>query len=199
LVSILESEASGRLDQKRDHIVTGLERHTYCRPQGATYPIRAIRTHDYLYVRNFKPDRWPTGGPTFISSNKAPHGDIDDGPFKDFFFAPKTIKKFPLPYRLAVAKRPLEELYDVRADPHQIKNLADDLKYAEIKKSLWQRMQKHLEETNDPRLRDQDPWQHYIYRQVEGFGATYNFSLTEQQRAEALERSKHEVSPGAKK
>ena len=25
------------------------------------YPMRAIRTHDFLYVRNFAPDRWPTG------------------------------------------------------------------------------------------------------------------------------------------
>ena len=51
LVSLLESERNGRVDPDRDHIVTGLERHTYCRPNGATYPIRAIRTHNYSAAR----------------------------------------------------------------------------------------------------------------------------------------------------
>ena len=78
-------------------IIPGLERHTYCRPNGATYPIRAIRTHRYLYLRNFKPDRWPTGGPDFLSSNKAPHGDIDDGPFKDYLLSDQTKALFPIP------------------------------------------------------------------------------------------------------
>ena len=36
------------------------------------YPMRAIRTADYLYIRNFKPDRWPCGDPY---SDKGPSGD----------------------------------------------------------------------------------------------------------------------------
>ena len=27
------------------------------------YPVRCIRTEQYLYVRNFKPDLWPAGNP----------------------------------------------------------------------------------------------------------------------------------------
>ncbi len=199
LMPLLKSQRNGRLDPLRDHIVTGLERHTYCRPGGATYPIRAIRTHDYLYIRNFKPERWPTGGPNFISSNKAPHGDIDDGPFKDFLLLDQTRVKFPQACQLGVGKRPLEELYNVHSDPHQIKNLADDRQHSALKKNLWKRLKTELLKTADPRIEGEDPWQHYIYRQVEGFGATFNMSLSKKERGAAHARGKHEVSPVAKK
>lgn len=198
LIPLLNSDRNGRLDEDRDHVVTGLERHTYCRPGGATYPIRAIRTHDYLYIRNLTPDRWPTGGPEFISSNKAPHGDIDDGPFKDFMLRDQTRIDFPLAFELGFGKRPLEELYDVHSDPHQINNLAENPQHAEAKQKLWGRLKAHLKETADPRIDGKDPWRNYIYRQVEGFGATYNMSLTEKERAAARARGKHRVSPGAK-
>ena len=33
------------------------------------YPARAIRTDRYLYVRNFKPDRWPAGDPEYNYMN----------------------------------------------------------------------------------------------------------------------------------
>ena len=199
LLPLLTSTRSGRIETSRDHIVTGLERHTYCRPDGATYPIRAIRTHDYLYLRNFRPDRWPSGGPVFISSNKAPHGDIDDGPFKDHVLSERVRHDFPFPVATAIAKRPLEELYDVRKDEHQIQNLADDPTLADVKNQLWQRLRQHMEDTSDPRLVDHDPWQNYIYRQTDGFGATYNMSLSDEERAAALNRSKHAVSPGSRK
>jgi uncharacterized sulfatase len=198
LMSLLVANRNGRLVQDRDHIVTGLERHTYCRPGGATYPIRAIRTHDYLYIRNFQPNRWPTGGPEFISSNKAPHGDIDDGPFKNFMLLDQTRIKFPLAFQVGFGKRPLEELYDVHADPHQINNLADDPEMAKVKHELWARLEAYLRETDDPRIEGKDPWREYIYRQVDGFGATYNLSLSEEQRIAARARGKHAVSPGAK-
>ncbi len=198
LLPLLTSDRGGHVDPQRDFVVTGLERHTYCRPAGATYPIRAIRTSDYLYVRNFEPRRWPTGGPEFTSSNKAPHGDIDDGPFKDFMLLDQTRKHFPLAFDLGFGKRPLEELYDLRVDPHQIKNLSANPSYARVKDELWSRLKAYLIETGDPRIRDEDPWSDYVYRQVEGFGATYNMSLSEAERIAARARGKHAVSPGAK-
>lgn len=198
LVALLKSKEHGQIEVSRSSIVTGLERHTYCRPSGGTYPIRAIRTHDYLYIRNFSPDRWPTGGPTFISSNKAPHGDIDDGPFKDFMLRDQTRIDFQLAFELGFGKRPLEELYAVKSDPHQIKNLANDPAHAAAKQRLWNQLREYLQNTRDPRVSGQDPWQAYIYRQTEGFGATFNMSLSEEERAIARMRGKHSVSPGAK-
>lgn len=193
LLPLLETNESGRVAAARDHIVTGLERHTYCRENGATYPIRSIRTHDFLYIRNFEPDRWPTGGPEFISSNKAPHGDIDDGPFKDFMLREGVRLDFPSAFQMGFGKRPLEELYDCNADPHQVTNLADDPQYSDVKQRMWTRLESYLQATKDPRVQGEDPWQHYPYRQIDGFGATYNSTLTDQERAAARDRGKHAV------
>ena len=34
------------------------------------YPIRGLRTRDFLYLRNFAPERWPAGDPPI-------YGDVD--------------------------------------------------------------------------------------------------------------------------
>lgn len=193
MLPLLESNVNGRLDPDRDHVVTGMERHTWCRPDGATYPMRAIRTHDHLYIRNFEPDRWPSGGPDFISSNKAPHGDLDDGPFKDFLLRPETRRDFPREFEAGLGKRPLEELYDCRADPHQMQNLAADPDHAQVRERLWARLESVLQAGADPRLSGQDPWQGYAYRQIDGFGATFNRTLSDEERAAARDRGKHAV------
>ena len=193
LMPLLKTAREGRIEDERDHVVTGLERHTWCRPEGAGYPIRAIRTHDYLYVRNFEPDRWPSGDPDFTSSNKAPYGDIDDGLMKDFMLRPETRRDFPREYQLSIGKRPAEELYVIASDPHQIDNRADDPEFAEVKKKLWARLESYLKETADPRMEDRDPWQGYVYRQQEGYGATFNRSLSAEERKAALSRGKHAV------
>ncbi len=193
ILPVLVQPGSGQLDATRDHVVTAMERHTWCRPDGGTYPMRAIRTHKYLYIRNFEPDRWPSGGPEFISSNKAPHGDLDDGPFKDFMVRPETERDFPTAYAAAFGKRPLEELYDCQTDPDQMNNLADDPEHASVKAELWERLADHLNAGDDPRMRGEDPWQGYAYRQIDGFGATYNRLLSDEERAAAQDRGKHAV------
>lgn len=174
----------------RDAVFTAMERHTMCRPDGATYPMRAIRTSQHLYIRNFAPDRWPTGGP-FLSSNKTLHGDIDGAPTKDFLLSDKGRKTFPEQYRLCVDKRAPEELYDIAADPGQIHNLAGDARYEDIRARLRSRLQSYLEETNDPRIEGLDPWQSYAYHQTVGYGASFNRSLPESVRQEAGGRSTH--------
>ncbi len=193
LVPLLEAEGSGRLDPSRDRALTGMERHTWCRPAGATYPMRAIRTHDYLYIRNFEPERWPSGGPEFISSNKAPHGDVDDGPFKDFMLRPETRERFPVQFDLAFGKRPGEELYDCRSDPDQMVNLAGDPDHESVRAALAARLEDELRRGGDPRVAGRDPWQEYPYRQIDGFGATFNRTLSAEERETAKTRGKHAV------
>jgi len=178
-----------RTGARRDCVYTGMERHTWCRPEGATYPMRAIRTRDFLYIRNFKPDRWPTGGPDFVSSNKTFHGDVDEGPTKTFMVAQP--EKYPRQFEQSFGKRPEEELYDLAKDEFQMNNVAADGKYKEPKEKLWARLRKCLEETGDPRIAGQDPWQGYVYRQTIGFGATFNRSLPESEREEARKRASH--------
>jgi uncharacterized sulfatase len=183
LLSVLTSDKEGMVDPLRNQVFTGLERHTYCRPEGATYPCRAIRTHDFLYIRNFEPDRWPTGGPLFISSNKTVHGDVDACPTKAFLVEHRD--SLPHFYQWNFGKRPREELYDVRNDPGQIKNLADHPDYVQIKNDLADRLSAYLRMTNDPRIEGKDPWRNYIYHQENGFGSTYNRSLPKHRRTRA--------------
>jgi uncharacterized sulfatase len=190
LLPVLFTEGSGIVGKARDQLITGIERHTWCRPDGATYPVRAIRTMDYLLLINYEPDRWPTGGPEFVSSNRTFHGDVDACPTKSFMVEPENQVKYATQYQLCFGKRPDEELYEIAYDPYQIHNLADDPAYKQIKEDLRKRLEDHLKATGDPRMEGKDPWQAYIYHQTDGFGATYNMSLPEH------ERARHALRPG---
>jgi hypothetical protein len=72
LMGILTSEKSGNVEPDRDAVVTGRERHAWCRIDGAGYPGRMIRTRDYLYIRNYEADRWPAGDQP---RRLTPHGE----------------------------------------------------------------------------------------------------------------------------
>ena len=61
LMNILTSNKSGQVDKNRGKAFTGKERHNMCREDKGGYPCRAVRTKDFLYIRNFEPDRWPAG------------------------------------------------------------------------------------------------------------------------------------------
>src|SRR5690606_13258226 len=54
MLPILMSEKEGEAEKERKPIFTATESHTWCRPEGAIYPARAIRTTEYLYIRNFE-------------------------------------------------------------------------------------------------------------------------------------------------
>jgi uncharacterized sulfatase len=188
LLPILLTKKQGIVDPKRKRVFTATERHTWCRPNGATYPVRAIRTRDYLYMRNYEPDRWPTGGPEFVSSNKTFHGDVDACPTKTFMVKAANQKKYAKEYQLCFGKRPAEELYKITDDPGQLNNLADNPKYSKTKEKLSKELTDYLTETGDPRINGEDPWQFYIYHQTDGFGARYNKSLSAEERARATLR-----------
>jgi N-sulfoglucosamine sulfohydrolase len=177
---------AGEKQDGRDCVYTAMERHTWCRPEGAGYPMRALRTADHLYIRNFAPDRWPTGGPEFISSNKTTNGDVDGGPTKDFMTAPANQRKFARQYALAFGKRPAEELYELASDPDQMKNLAADPKHKAAKDGLSTRLEAYLKQTGDPRIEGRDPWQSYVYHEETGYGAKFNRSLSEEERKKAM-------------
>jgi hypothetical protein len=123
LLGLLTSR--GPAPAHRDHLLTGKERHAWVRQGGLGYPCRALRTDDYLYIRNFKPERWPAGDPEPGGDNDRTFGDIDDGPTKSFMRGSPDPQVRRL-WVLAVAKRPAEELYDLNSDPDELINLADD-------------------------------------------------------------------------
>ena len=57
-------------------------------------------------------------------------------------------------FDLTLNLRPEEELYDLRVDPDQQKNLFDNDKYAAKRVELSERLMSVLEQTADPRLSD---------------------------------------------
>ena len=145
LMPVFTSGRSGRVDPERDHVLTGRERHTHARPDNVGYPARAIRTDDYLYIRNFKPDRWPAGDPEG-------YHDIDGSPTKAYLLENRDEPAIDRLAELAVGQRPEEELYAVRDDPDGLRNLAGDPQYATVKEQLWQRLERSLREQGDPRV-----------------------------------------------
>ena len=66
----------------RDVVFLERERHANVRVGSTGYPTRAIRTRDFLYIRNFRPERWPVGDPQAYKDPDQPFGDCDDGPAK---------------------------------------------------------------------------------------------------------------------
>jgi uncharacterized sulfatase len=185
LLPLLQSDAEGVSEGSREFVVTAMERHTYTRPDGGLYPSRAIRTRDFLYIRNYEPDAWPTGGPEFISSNKTTHGDVDAGDTKRFMTTDENQQRYPVEYQLSFGKRPAEELYEIANDPDQVNNLADNSRYADVKRELAKQLEEYLSATGDPRVRGETPWQDYVYHQYGAFGSNYNKSLSEDERRRA--------------
>ena len=128
------------------------------------YPHRALRTDDFLYIRNFKPNRWPEGNPHDQESGKpfskdaltnntfTTFADMDAGPTKAWLVMNGDTKEGKRYYDFAFGKRPGEELYDLKSDPDQVVNLASDKKYASVRKKLSERLITTLRDNGDPRV-----------------------------------------------
>ena len=67
-------------------------------------------------------------------------------------------------FQLAFAKRPSEELYDLRVDPGQLKNVAAQAGYLKTRERLHRQLMQYLAAAGDPRaLGDPAPWDYYPY------------------------------------
>ncbi len=147
----------------RDAAYTAMERHDGCREGGKGYPIRAMRSDDFLYIINFEPGRWPAGDPDKENCARyIPFGEVDPAPTKTFMM--ESREQYRNLYDLAFAKRPAVELYDIAKDPGQMNNVADDPQYASIKRQLDKQLRDHLIKTKDPRLTGGPVlWDYYPY------------------------------------
>ena len=137
----LRTEKSGWVDETRKIMLIGKERHDLGRPDDLGYPVRAIRTDAFLYVRNYETARWPVGNPETGSNN------CDNSPTKTLLTS-----RFDEDYRLCFGFRPAEELYRIDSDPDCLKNLAADPGLAESKRSLGSLMEALLRRDQDPRI-----------------------------------------------
>lgn len=157
---LLESETSGILDLNyRSEIVFGRERHVPAqeKPYMGGYPSRGYRTHNFLYIRNYKPELYPYGTGKIGSTNYPNqwYADNDNSPTKSFIIEHKNDSdEIARSFQWCYAKRPSEELYDLEKDPDQLINIANDSKYKKILQDLRIKLHGKLSELNDPRADD---------------------------------------------
>ena len=151
---------------KRDKVMMGRERHDMGREGDVGYPVRCLRTPEYLYVRNFEPNRWPAGDPV------TGYTDCDSSPTKREVLRLEEEGQTEF-HRLCFGKRPLEELYCMKEDPYCLVNLALDSSYDTIKNECWQELKQGLLNSSDPRMAGKGEW----FEQVEYVGgATHSWA-----------------------
>ncbi len=160
LLNVLLSSKQGRVDPGRTAAWAARERHSSSRWNNWTYPQRALRTPEYLYIRNFKPDRWPAGDPRGLNEDGSLgplHGayhDIDSGPTLTQLVGGYDDPMLSRYLQLAVARRPAEELFDIVRDPGCLTNLALVSAFLNVKTELSLQMTNYLKQTGDSRVLD---------------------------------------------
>ncbi len=167
---LLGAHGSGQIDPARTGVITGRERHVaHARERNLPYPHRAMRTHDHLYIVNFAPDRWPMGDPRGLDDPSAPspafevlaadtaaaYADLDASPTKAWMILNRADPSVREAYALGFGKRPAEELYDLRLDPDQMRNLAGDPRHDRLRADLRERLFAELRAQRDPRVCDE--------------------------------------------
>lgn len=146
LSDIFYSEKEGTVTNERNFVLVGKERHDVGRPDDQGYPVRGIIKDGYLYLRNFKIDRWPLGNP------ETGYLNCDGSPTKTYILDTRRKKGIMEYWQLNFGKRVAEELYDITADPFCMNNLAEEPKFSERKDSMFNEMKQKLTEQDDPRI-----------------------------------------------
>jgi uncharacterized sulfatase len=180
LMPQLLAERGGQIDPDRTFVITGRERHVdVARDGNLPYPMRAIRTATHLYIRNFAPDRLPLGRPGIAAAGSqadqavlerdtfAAYPDMDAGPTKAWLIRHGHEPEWRWLFDFAFAPRPAEELYDLRADPDQVRNVAADPAHAASRRALAARLDEVLRAAGDPRLLPEPPFERPPFTDIE--------------------------------
>lgn len=148
MLPLFAAKKSGQADPSRDHVIAGRERHDMNAREGnLPYPTRVWRDKDYLFLINFKPERWPNTALPDLA-----HGDTDQGPTVDYY---KTITKDPAfreYIQKSYGKRPRLELYDIHKDPDCMVNLAEDPAFDKLVQDYEKKILNRLTELGDRRV-----------------------------------------------
>lgn len=113
--------------------------------------MRSVRDERFKYIRNFMTDR-PWMQPQYRENTPD---------FKAWVALHQAGELTPEQSRFVGADRPAEELYDIDADPHETRNLADDPAYRADLERLRAFLDRWIEETNDLGQYPEPPEQHY--------------------------------------
>ena len=119
----------------RDHVLIGKERTDVGRPHDWGYPIRGIVKGEKLYLHNFEPARWPGGNP------ETGYLDCDGGPTKTEVLDSRRVSGEQAYWAACFGKRPADELYDLRADPDCLTNLAGRIDCRALRQQLFSELE----------------------------------------------------------
>ncbi|QDT38353.1 sulfatase family protein [Stratiformator vulcanicus] len=112
---------------------------------------RSVFDGRYFYVRNYMP-HLPYIQPGWI------YGE-EKRSFLELYRA-EDAGRMPADSALLMAdEKPLEELYDLHTDPHEIENLASKAEFASILKSMRKRNREHILETRDTGFLTEAEWE----------------------------------------
>ena len=150
LVPLLGSALAGKRSwPRRDSVLVGFERHAPdARAGNSTYPSRGLVTQDWLYIHNYKSDRWPQGDPE-------EYGDTFIGNL--FTYKEKKIEPF---FTQLLGKRPERELYRLQDPPGPANNKAGKGDFKAIEKDMDAKLEAALVKYRDPGVKDRD----YFFR-----------------------------------
>lgn len=158
LSDIFKSEKEGIVNPDRNFVLLGKEKHDVGRPGDVGYPVRGIIKDGFLYLRNFKTDRWPAGNP------ETGYLNTDGSPTKTVILNDRRSKGKSEYWQLNFGRRIEEELYNIKDDPFCLNNLALNQSYSEIMDQLKLEMATKLEAQMDPRMAGNgDIFDSYIY------------------------------------
>jgi uncharacterized sulfatase len=87
-----------------------------------------------------------------VRSTEVGYRDMDGSPTKAWMVEHRADPDLQELLALAWGKRPGEELYDLKKDPDQMVNLAQDPAYAKQREELHGRLMAELTANHDPRL-----------------------------------------------
>lgn len=146
LRDIFESGREGDAVPGRDYVLIGKEMHDTGRPENAIYPIRGIVRDGYLFAHNLLPELWPAGNPMTGYPN------TDGSPTKSLILDMRRQGDDASYWSLCFGKRSEKELYNLKADPNCVNNLAEDPSQATRVVELETFLQEELKRQKDPRV-----------------------------------------------
>ncbi|WP_319591057.1 sulfatase [uncultured Draconibacterium sp.] len=171
MLPLFKSKKHEIADSAKRYVFSGRERHSSSRYKNWGYPQRMIRSKDFLYIWNMKPERWPAGAPQRIKpgttdellpmfgidENGKHHSgwaftDIDAAPTKSYLVENHSDPEIQPYFNLSVAKRPEVEFFDIKNDPYCLNNLAGNPDYSAIEKEMKDALMSELMKSGDPRV-----------------------------------------------
>jgi arylsulfatase A-like enzyme len=168
LVNIFKSKLSKNIDPNRNHVLIGKERHDVGRPNDEGYPIRGIVKDGFIYLKNFMPNRWPSGNP------ETGYANADGSPTKTVILNLNRQNLGNKYWLLNFGKRAPEELYNIVSDPYCMNNLVNDAKFKVLKEALKSQLITELKQQKDPRILGSDYiFDHYTSAENAGFYEKY--------------------------